>query len=55
MGRIKTDVLREEPIGITAKIIDGIKGIFAVMPPCTSKIHQEREFALNRAFLKQSI
>ena len=46
MGGIKTDILWEEPIGVTAKIINGIKEIFAVMPPCASKVHQQGELDL---------
>ncbi len=46
MGRIKTDIPWEKPVGITAKIINGIKEIFAVMPPCAGKVHEKRELDL---------
>ena len=46
MGGIKTDIPWGKPISVTAKTINGIKEVLAVMPPCAGEVHQERELDL---------
>lgn len=46
MGGIKADILWEKPVSITPEIINGIKEVPAVMPPCAGEVHQQWEFNL---------
>lgn len=43
MGGIQTDIPWEKPVRVTPEIINGIKEVLAVMPPCAGEVHQEGE------------
>ena len=45
MGGIKTDIPWEKPVRVTPEIINGIKEVLAVMPPCASEVHQQGELS----------